>query len=280
MFEKLRIGWQLAGESFAVLKADKKLLVFPLLSGLACLLILLSFGGILFGMDIIPAALKNPDQSTRFLLFALGFAFYFVNYFVVIFFNSALMACALVRFNGGEPTLGDGLRAATSRLPQILGWALVSATVGMLLKVIESWSDKVGQFVTSLVGMAWGAVTFFVVPVLVVEKLGPIQAVKRSTSIVRQTWGESMAGNFSIGLIVFLWSLAATVPAILGVVLGTPATVVIGVGVTVALWIVIGLVSAAAHVIITGILYQFASQKPIPAQFSPELLERAFACKS
>src|SRR5262249_39867725 len=128
-------------------------------------------------------------------------------YFVIIFFNAALVSCALMRFNGVEPTLGDGLRAASLRLPQILLWALVSATVGMILKAIENSSEKVGQFISGILGMVWTVITYFVVPVLVVEKTGPFAAISRSTSILKKTWGESLVGGIGITLFIFLLAL-------------------------------------------------------------------------
>jgi serine/threonine protein kinase len=120
----------------------------------------------------------------------LGFAFYLATSFVIVFFNTALISCALIRFDGGNPTLGDGLSAAVARLPQILGWALLSATVGTILKQVEERVPLVGKFVIGLVGMAWAILTFMVVPILAAEGLGPIAAVKRSTSLLRKTWGE------------------------------------------------------------------------------------------
>jgi hypothetical protein len=275
MFERLRNGWRLACESLAVIRSDKKLLIFPLLSGLACVLVMLSF---LLPLLLVQDQINNRDIPPV-AAFIYVFAFYFVSYFVIIFFNSALVSCAIIRFNGGEPTLGDGLRAAGSRLPQILGWALVSATVGMILKLIENANDKVGKFVAGLLGMAWNAITFFVVPVLVVEKLGPINAFKRSASLVRQTWGESLTANFSISLIMILWFLLAAIPLIIGLLMQNWTAAMIGLSVSVVLWLVIGLVSAAAHVVLTSVLYQFAAQKPLPTQFDREMLEGAFKRK-
>src|SRR5262249_51826250 len=123
------------------------------------------------------------------------FAYYFCNYFVVVFCNSALISCALIRFNGGTPTVGDGLQAAASRLPQILAWALVSATVGILLKAVENVHERAGQLISGLLGLAWTVLTYFVVPVLVVEKVGPFEAIRRSMAILRKTWGEALVGQ-------------------------------------------------------------------------------------
>jgi hypothetical protein len=276
-FDRLRNGWQLGMESLRVLRTDKKLLVFPLLSGLACLLVMLSFALPLMNSPWANAV-QNGQNPNDPLVYVVLFAFYFANYFVIVFFNSALVACAIIRFNGGEPTLGDGLGAAMARLPQIAGWSLVSATVGLILRAIESMDDRVGRFIAGILGMAWSVLTYFVVPVLVVEKVGPIQAFKRSAGIIRQTWGEAVAGRFGIGLIMFLLFLLALVPLIIGAVVGGPA-LWIGLVLTLVLVIIMALVSAAAQVIITAALYQYATDRGAPRQFDERLLEGAFGAK-
>lgn len=171
MFERLSTGWAMAKQSFQVLKLDKELLLFPILSGLACVLVLASFATpFLTGMIDLPEGDLTTAQQITYSV--LGFAFYFVSYFIIIFFNSALVACAIIRLKGGDPTVRDGIGASMARLPQIAGWALVSATVGMILKAIESRSERVGEIVASLLGMAWSITTFFVVPILVVGNWG------------------------------------------------------------------------------------------------------------
>src|SRR5262245_58261002 len=197
MFDRISNGFSLAHCSWRILMQDKKLIVFPILSGIACLVVLASFVTPFFFHQEWLKPIFNEEDGVKMPWwgYVVLFAFYFCNYFVVVFFNSALISCAIIRFNGGEPTLGDGLRMATARLPQILAWAAVSATVGVLLKVIENANDRVGEIVSAILGTAWSVITFFVVPVLVVEKVGPIEAIRRSVSILRKTWGEALVGN-------------------------------------------------------------------------------------
>ena len=174
-------------------------------------------------------AAKSSGKPSKSSVGRLLFAFYVVNYFVIVFFNSALIACAIIRFKGGNPTIGNGFSAAFSRMPQILGWALVAATVGLILKIIESRSEKLGALVAGLLGMAWSAVTYFVVPVIVVEQAGPVQAGRRSLDILKKTWGEALTANFGIGFIVFLASLAGIIPLVLGVVALATENVILGI---------------------------------------------------
>src|SRR5438128_5926665 len=213
MFDRIAMGWRLGMTAFGVLRDNKRLLVFPLLSALCCLIVMASFAAPIVLSERFRDLIDKNQGFKDPVWYVVLFVFYFVNYFVIVFFNSALVSCALARFNGMEPTLGDGFSAAGSRLPQILGWSLVSATVGVILKIIEDRSEKLGQILTGLLGMAWGIMTYFVVPVLVVEKVGPIDAVKRSCSILKKAWGESLVANFGVGLLVFLMFLVALVPA-------------------------------------------------------------------
>src|SRR5437867_701531 len=134
MFDRIARGWRLGMTALGVLRTDKKLLIFPLLSSIALILVTLSFLSPLVASPELRHAIFDDGNiqgaAQNALLYVGVFAFYFCSYFIIVFFNSALVACALMRFNGDEPTLGDGFRAAFSRLPQILAWSLVSATVG------------------------------------------------------------------------------------------------------------------------------------------------------
>jgi hypothetical protein len=279
MFRRLSNGWRLAQQSFRVLMLDKELLLFPAMSGLACSLVMASFALPLWQSGQVQVILDQKRVDVGPLGYLLLFTFYFVNYFVVVFFNAALVECAIIRFRGGDPTIGDGLRAAIARLPQIVGWALVSATVGVILRAIESRSEKVGQLVAGLLGMAWGAATFFVVPVLVVEKVGPVDALKRSFAILKRTWGETLTANFSIGLFVFLAYLVALVPLAVGVAVAGVPGLIGGALVTVALWIVISLASSALNTIVLAAAYLYAAEGSVPRQFDAELLRDAFVKK-
>jgi hypothetical protein len=279
MFQRLSNGWGLAQQSFRVLMLDKELLLFPAMSGLACVLVLASFALPLWQSGQVQVILDQKQVDVGPLGYLILFAFYFVKYFVIVFFNAALVECAIIRFRGGDPTVGDGLRAATARLPQIVGWALVSATVGVILRAIESRSEKVGQFVAGLLGMAWGAATFFVVPVLVVEKVGPVDALNRSFAILRKTWGETLMANFSIGLFVFLAYLVALVPLALGAAVAGLPGLIGGALVTVVLWTLISLASAALNTIVLAAAYLYAAEGSVPQQFDAELLRDAFVKK-
>ena len=178
--------WSLMGASWELLKKDKEILVFPLISGICCLVVLASFAGPI----IVSGGLSGgASADSHALVYASLFLFYFCNYFVIVFFNSAIVACAAHRMNGGDPTVAYGLQAAFDRFSLIAGWALVQATVGLVLRVVEDRSERLGRIITELLGMAWTVTSFLVVPILVIEKKGPLDAVKGSASLLRKTWG-------------------------------------------------------------------------------------------
>ena len=286
MFERIGTGWELVQETWGVLWDDKKLLVFPLISLVTCLAVTAGFAAPLWGSGYLDMLMDEQNPGTEPLAYVLLFAYYFANYFVIIFFTSALVACAIMRFEGQEPTLADGIRAAGARLPQILAWSLVSASVGVLLKALESRLEYVGQLVTGLFGMAWSVTTYFVVPVLVVEKLGPIEATKRSLSILRKRWGEALAGY--VGVELFAWAVAFVVfiPIVLACVLGGMGVAngnlvlaVFGFGTAISILLVGAAVTAALHGILLAAVYLYAVRGELPSQFPRATLEGAFVPK-
>ncbi len=282
MFERMATGWDLAKQSFGVVRQDTALLLFPAMSGLACLAVLASFALPLWHTNYFALVMGQRHLPHDPVAYVIVFAFYFLNYFVITFFNSALIACAVIRFKGGEPTLGDGLRAATMRLPQILGWSAVSATVGLILQLIESWSDKAGQIVAALLGMGWSLVSYFVVPVLVIEGVGPMTAIQRSLKVMRKTWGESLTANFGISTIAFLLSVPGVFCFIAGVIaLATGNTAISAalIGAGVAIILIVSLVSATVHSILLAALYIYAAEGVVPGQFDSGTLRQAFRAK-
>jgi hypothetical protein len=286
MFERLETSFALARSSWQVLRQDKQLLIFPILSGLGCLVIVASFALPFLAhpqwLDFLDNRAHGFNHPPPWL-YAVAFAYYFCSYFVVVFFNAALISCALVRFNGGTPTLADGLQAAASRLPQILAWALVSATIGVLLKAIENAHEKAGDIISALLGTAWTIITFFVVPVLVVERVGPVDAVRRSMAILRQTWGEAFVGHAGIGLFVFLLALPWVGLGLIGGMLFMAGSAALGaliLAVAVAYFVIWLAIGPALNGIFLGALYQYAANGQVPQGFEPNVMKQAFRPKN
>lgn len=287
-FDRIGRSWEFAKTSYAILWHNKQLLIFPILSGAALLAVLASFALPLWGTGTMQQWLQAAEEGSapawqQAGLWITLFAFYFVNYFIIVFFNSALVACTFKVTAGEVPTVGFGLTVASRRLPQIFGWALLSAVIGVGLKAIESANEKVGRIVASLLGMAWSAMTFFVVPVIVIEGLGPAGALKSSLRTLKQTWGEALVGNFSLGIFGFLVALPAILLCgllvYLGFSSGSMALAIAAVVLGVALIALISAATSAADVIFRALLYQYATGGLLPAEVDTTQFDQAFTPK-
>jgi hypothetical protein len=280
MFERLSRSWELTRASLAVLSADKELLVYPLLSGLASVLVLATFAipALLAG---IGDRLASGEDGARVLGTIVAFAFYVTQYFVILFCNTALVGAAMIRLRGGDPSVGDGFKIAFARLGTILGYAVVSATVGMLLRALAQRGGALGRIASSMFGLAWGLATFLVVPVLVVEDVGPIEAVKRSAAYLKRTWGEQLAGNLGMGAVFGLIGLAIGLAGVAGLVasvaLGSgPLAAVVAVSM-VAAFVALSLVSSALAGIYAAAVYRYAADGNAGGFFPERLVKDAFA---
>jgi Family of unknown function (DUF6159) len=92
---------------------------------------------------------------------------------VSIYFNAAVMDAAMIRVNGGDPTISDGMKVARENIRRIAAWALFTATVGLILRAIAQRFVFIGRIIAGVASLAWGFATYLVVPVLIFEKIGP-----------------------------------------------------------------------------------------------------------
>lgn len=268
---RIRNSIELAKESWRVLQSDKELVVLPVISGIASMIVAATF--------VVPIAvagnLEQPGTGTYLVLFLM----YVTLAYVTIFFNAALVSAAHERLTGGDPTLGSALAGAASRAGKILPWAIVSATVSVILRAIEERAGVIGRLVASFAGMAWAVVTFLVLPIIVIEGIGVGDAVKKSGRLFKQTWGENLAAQVGFGLLGF----AAVLPAIAVIVLGAfvgGGTLVAGLVVGVLWMILVAVVIAALSVIFQTALYHFAADGSLPpGSFSQSTMSAAFAPK-
>jgi hypothetical protein len=270
---------QLAQASWAVLRQDKELMVLPLLSGLASLIIA--------GTFLVPIALsaRATDAAGETTLeagplqYVLLFVMYVVLAYVAIFFKTALLCGADERLRGGDPTLSTALAGAWGKAGRIVPWAILSATVSVVLRAIEERSGLLGRIVVGIVGMAWTVVTFLVLPILVFEEVGVGEAVKRSTALLRRTWGENLIVNGGIGLISFV----LLIPAVLLVVAGVATGTVVGLVTTIAIAVVWAVAVSCWASALTGVfqlaLYRYATQGSAPGPFATVDLGHAFTRK-
>jgi hypothetical protein len=267
-------GWDLSKMSLATIQKNKTLLIFPVLSTLSMIMIIGSFvgGGFFFFGDEIEAMMQS--ESSNITGYAGVFLFYLVNYFIVIFFNTALMHCAVKTFYDEETTLADGISFSMSRIVKILGWTIVSATIGIILEVIAN-TGKIGQIVTAFMGIAWSLLTFFVVPILVFQDKGVIESIKDSGRMMKDKWGESLTMNMSFGLFQILGVILA---AGLGFLIAK-INLVLGIAVAVVAAVLVLTVFAAAKTIFIAAVYNQVNGRPT-GTFDATVLDSAFIRKN
>ncbi len=283
MFSSLSRSWELVKASFAVLRADKELVIFPILSGIGLLFVGAAFIVPMFAAGIFDRLATGQGDVDGPLTILVAFVFYVVTYAITFFANAALVGAALMRLEGRDPTLADGVRIAREHLGAILGYALIAATVGMILRALSERANALGQLVVSLIGFAWSVGTFLVVPVLVVEGVGPLEAIRRSVALLKRTWGEQLVGNFGIGLVFFLLFLVAIVVGVLAIIAAasTKSALVIFlvIGGFVLALMILGLLSSTLNGIFTAAVYRYATTGEAGNFFPQELVKGAFKLK-
>ncbi len=291
MFSKFNQSWSLFQASAAVLRSDKHLIVFPIFSAIASLIITASF--------FIPAAMyawshhmfqfashsaytdsNIHDQTHSAMGYAFMFLFYLTQYTVVFFANTALVGAAIIRLRGGKPTIQDGFGLAMNHFRAIFGYAVLAATVGMAIRAVAERSGLLGRLGAGLFGLAWNVATYLVAPILIMENVGPIEAVKRSSALLKQTWGEQIVGNVGISYVSGLFALLITccfVPLLIGGISMQSMPLIVGSCVLFVLALTaLSLIQAALSGIYTAVVYLYASEGYTGGPFQPYMIHDAF----
>lgn len=283
MFDRLSRSWDLVKASAAVLKQDKELLLFPLISLAALVVVVACFALPVIGLGALDGLSGGEDKRVSAGLYVVAFLFYFSQYFVIFFFNAALVGAAMIRFDGGDPSVSDGMRIATSKIGAIAGYAFIAATVGMILRAIQERVGFIGRIIVGLLGVGWTIATYLVVPVLVARDVGPIDAVKESATLLKKTWGENVIGQAGLGVAfgfifmgvilcgTFLIGVAGVTHSAFLIIVAVVLTV-LAVGIT-------ALVQAALAGIYAAALYRYATTGEGSQGFDSNAMKLAFAPK-
>ncbi len=266
---------ELIKASFSVLKEEPSLLLFPVLSGAATVLLLVSFAVPLFAAGI----LVNGAIPSGYVSYILLFLYYVLSYFIVIFFNTGLITCASRRLQGNDPTFADGIGNAVSHIGSIFVWAVIAATVGLILRLIAERQGLLGQIAVVIAGAAWSLATFFVVPVLIFEDAGPLEAIGRSWNLFKKTWGENVIGQAGIGLVFFGIGFIGFLLVFLLAVMGAIGFLV-AIILAALLVIVLAIPAASMHGVFVAALYIYATTGRVPEAYRPDLVTGAFAPRS
>ena len=270
-------SWELTKACFRVVRKDKEMILFPIMSMIAAVIILSTF---IFGMYMVD--MFTPGNASAPINILLYFIMYFLLYFVMIFSNVAIVGCAMIRLRGGDPTLKDGFFIAIKKLPSILMWTAISATVGLILQIIRSAAGRFGPIIAGIIGFVWNILTYFVVPVLVFEDVGPFRAISRSKYILKKTWGEALISNLGVGLVFFLVGLLIFllfIPLfIVGFFQGIVGIIVVGI-LFILVLAVLAAVSTAVNGVLMAALYRYGTTGQISEDMPRRYIENAFQPK-
>jgi hypothetical protein len=262
--------WSLYKQSFNILSADAEIVLFPVMSAVSAILLAAGFFYPLFRSGLF----KGLDpENPRWEIYAILFIWYFLNYFIIVFFNSALVGCANMRLAGGDPKVRDGLRIAFQRIDRILVWAFVAATVGMVLDAIRNKSGKlIGRLVAGGLGLAWTLVTYLIVPVIILENRTMYDSIQRSSELFRKRWGEQIAGSFGFGLLNFLLLIPALMIGLVLYKVDPALAVIFGI------WyvIILAAITSAVRGVFTVVLYRYASAGVLPEGYSAREIDSTF----
>lgn len=275
MFNRISRSFELVSASWKILMQDKKLLAFPVLSGIVTLLVVATFIIPLFIVGGTGGITTGSITSIIVL-----FLFYLVSYAVVIFFNVGLITCVNARMQGEEATVGDGIANAFRHIGSILAWAAIAATVGLILRMIEDRAGFLGQIAVAVVGGIWSLVTFFVVPVLVFEEIGVFVAIRESFALFRKTWGETVVGSISISLVFMLMGFLGLLCVLGSMVIGNGMLFIPVLVLFILLIVILAVIASALQGIFVVTLYTYAKTGQVPAVFRKDLIEQAFVPKS
>ena len=272
-FDRLSNGWTLAMNSFKVLKENKQLIIFPVLSGISLVLIMGSF--VLVFLSANGWSFENAEDSGTIGNYLYLFLFYLVNYFIVVFFNMALIHCTRLYFRGEEVSINAGLRFSLSRIGTIFSWSVFAAIVGTILRIIQEESGIIGKIITGIIGIVWNIATFFVIPVIAYEDLGPIAAFKRSSQLMKQKWGESLGATFSFGLIQFLAMIVLVIPLFF---IGNMIHPIGGIALAMMGVFIIATIFSAAQTIFVSAVYHNITDEPVK-HFNQQMIDGLFQKK-
>jgi hypothetical protein len=264
-------GFRLAKASWGVVREDRQLLLLPIISFLCSLVVM----GV-FALGALGIGLPEQGESWSPAFYVLGFVMYVALSFVTIYCNAAIVGTATKRLRGEEATIKDGLALARQHIGKIFVWAVITATVGMVLRSIQERAGFLGAIVAGLVGVAWNVITFFVVPVILYEPLGVPDAIRRSASIFRQRWGEQFVGNATIGLAIFL----VAIPIVVVGGLVAVAMPIVGVPLLVVAIGALTAIGAACSGVFNAALYRYATTGEASGAFTIEDMASSFRPKT
>lgn len=279
---KFKASRLIVKESWGVLKQDKELMWFPVISAIVAMFAVVIMG-IAYFEFILGGNFSNLSSDTGpgpLVSYGILLVYYLVMFYIANFFQAAMLVIIAARFRGQNLGFGDGIRGAVKNSGKLFIWSLISATVGVVLKLIADRGKIFSIIVAALLGAAWNILTYFSLPALIVGGVSVKESFKESAAAIRKTWGETIIVNFGVSLFISIIILLVSVIAItMMVVVQSAVPILIMLGLWILFVVAALIVSATLGSIFKLALYEYAKNGTIPAGFSPELIRGAIRKK-
>lgn len=276
---KLKAGWLLFKETWRYFKADTEMMWIPLVTTLINLFLFgLLITGFYFFLKDTGYTLPEEGDPLSAIEYSFIFLCYVIGAFSLALTEAGITNTVYTRVRGGDATLGDSLKAAFSHWASLLVWSFITSTVGLILRMIAERSKIIGRIIIALLGVAWSVLTYFVVPAMVIDKKSAFSSIGKSGQVFKTTWGETLVSNISIGVVFSLVHVLLLIAAF-GLMIFTVFYELwiglIALGVLYCLvTALLCLVQSSMNGILKTLLYVYASEGVVPANFNQELLEK------
>ncbi len=269
-------GWQLTKQSLAVLRKHKALIVFPLISAITCLILVSLILSPLLHLEVLQLQHREAFYQKDVILLVLLLLILFICNLVIFFCNAALISATQNYLTHKPVRLSSAFKTAFTCLPTAITWTIFNTTLGALLRFFQTRFNEIGVLRSTLAGISWTVVSYFAVPVLVLEKVSPFQAVKRSVGLLKETWGSSLVSNLGVGLLVFPLRLLVLVPIGVGLYFGDKSSILIGSSISVVLLLILHLVYSTVRTVLRCAIYHYAMNNSVIPPFDSRSLQHAF----
>lgn len=280
-------SWELTKLSLEVIKKDKELLAFPILASIFSFIFIIAM---IFPMVLSPLLSGDTPGIRGTVDYIIVFLLYLGLAFIATFFNVCVVYTAKKRFEGGNATFSESISFAFSKLHLIFSWSIISAIVGLILRIIDDIAERMGgigeiivKIINSIIGAAWSLITIFVVPGMVYHGYGPFAAIKNSASMFKKTWGENLIRAFGFGIMQLIFFILGVVVGVLliftGAMMNSGWMILASVVFMIIYFIAVIVIFSLANNVYSTALYVYAEKGKIPAGFTKEVMESSFAKK-
>lgn len=276
---KFRASYLLLVESLELFRKDKEIVWYMIWEAVAILVLTASFFAVFFGLImsdtiVLPEEGEQTSAGLELLGYAVMFVFYLASAFITTYFSVALTHVVAGRINGEDRNYQDGIRAASARVKKIFVWSALSATVGVLLRLIANKAGWVGKVFSAFGGVAWAVATFFIVPVLTLEDEKVGASVKRSSQTFVKTWGETLITNFSLSIMFTGLYVVVILSSFVGAYLFIDSLLALSIigALMVFAFVVLIIMQKLLDTVIRVVLYHYAVYGKVPDSFTPELI--------